>query len=69
MLSQVLCKLGSENAHGCAQNTENVFSFAFLRVIPQDGDEFLNHIILLTVDETWVKAVDAHTFTKQAEEV
>jgi hypothetical protein len=43
----------------------------------KDGDEFFSHII--TGDESWVsfvnvetkavKAVDAHTFTRQAEKV
>jgi hypothetical protein len=33
-LSQVLCKTGSENAHGCTQTAENIFGFNF-RVIPQ----------------------------------
>jgi hypothetical protein len=28
-LSQVLHKMGSKNAHGCAQNAENGFSFHF----------------------------------------
>jgi hypothetical protein len=48
----------------------------------KDGDEFLSHIIQVTGDETEdsfvnveskeqsaVKAVDAHTFIKQAEKV
>jgi hypothetical protein len=34
-LSQVLCKMGSENAHRCAQNAENRFGFDFFTVIPQ----------------------------------
>jgi hypothetical protein len=29
-LSQVLCNMGSENVHGCAQNTENGFGFCRL---------------------------------------
>jgi hypothetical protein len=70
--------MGSENAHGSTQNAENGFGFDFLRVIPQRCDEFLNHIIRVTGDETRVsfvnvetkeqsKKVDAHTFTKHAE--
>jgi hypothetical protein len=35
LLSQVLCKMGSENAYGCAQNVENGFL----------GDKFFIHII------------------------
>jgi hypothetical protein len=31
----VLHKMDSENAHGCAQNSENDFSFNFSTVIPQ----------------------------------
>jgi hypothetical protein len=63
-----------KNAHGCAQKAENGFGFDFFR----DGDEFLNHTVRVTGDETWVsflnveikravKAADAHTFTKQDE--
>jgi hypothetical protein len=36
MLSQILLKMGSENAHGCTQNAEKGFSFCGpFRVIPQ----------------------------------
>jgi hypothetical protein len=34
-LSQVSRKIGSENAHGCAQNAENGFGLDFIRAIPQ----------------------------------
>jgi transposase len=34
-LSQVLRKMGSENAHGCAQNAKNGFGFDIFRVVPQ----------------------------------
>jgi hypothetical protein len=30
----------SENAHGCAQNAENGFSFDFLEQHHKDGNEF-----------------------------
>jgi hypothetical protein len=30
-----LCKIGSENAHGCAQNAQNGFDFDFFRAILQ----------------------------------
>jgi hypothetical protein len=63
-------------------NTENGFSSDFLERYHKDDDEFLNHIVRVTGDETWVsfvnvetkeqsavKAVDAHTFTKQDEKV
>jgi hypothetical protein len=48
----------------------------FFRAVTQRGDEFLNHMVRVTGDETrvllvnderkkTVKAVDAHTFTKK----
>jgi hypothetical protein len=51
---------------------------AFLEWYHRDGDEILNHIVPVIDDETWVsfmnvgsqravRAVDAHTFTRQAE--
>jgi hypothetical protein len=40
--------MGSQNAHGCVQNAENVFS-----------DEFLNHIMQVTDDETWASFMNA----------
>jgi hypothetical protein len=57
--------------------TENGFSFDFLEQYHKGGDEFLNHIIWVTGNETWVsfvnvktkEAVDVYTFNKQAEEV
>jgi hypothetical protein len=52
MLSQVLCKTGSENAQGCAQNAENGFGFDFFERYRKEGDEFLSHVA--TADETWV---------------
>jgi hypothetical protein len=80
-LSQVLRKMVSD-AHWCAQNAENCFGFDFLDRYYKDGYEFLNHIVQVTGDETWVsfmnaetkaqsagKIVDAHTFTKKAEEI
>jgi hypothetical protein len=73
--------MGSENCHGCVKNSENYFGLDFLlHRYYKDSDEFLSHIVRVTGDETWgsfvngeskkqstVKAVDAHTFTKQAE--
>jgi hypothetical protein len=51
----------------------------FLERYHKDGDLFLNHIIRITDDETWVSFVNVetkeqskqwmHTFTKQAEKV
>jgi hypothetical protein len=58
--SEVVCKMSSEIAHGCAQNIENGFSFDFfLEGHHKDGDEFLNHII--TGGETWVSCVNIET--------
>jgi hypothetical protein len=37
--------MGSENAHGWAQNAKNIFSFDFLAQCHKDGDGFLNHIV------------------------
>jgi phage tail tube protein FII len=54
-------------------------ALTFLEQYHEDGNEYLNHIVQVTGDETWisfvnaetkeksaVKALDAHTFTKQA---
>jgi hypothetical protein len=51
----------SENDHGCAQNAENGFFFAFLERYQKDIDEFLNHIVRVTDDETWVSFVNVET--------
>jgi transposase len=55
--------MGSENAHGCAQNAENGFGFDFdfLERYHKDGDEFVSHIVRVTVDETWVSFVSVET--------
>jgi hypothetical protein len=70
-----LHKMGSENAHGYAQIAENGIGFDPLKVIPHrcrwisqsHHNRWLN---LGFICECWnqraVKAVDAHTFTKQA---
>jgi hypothetical protein len=51
--------MSSEIAHGCAQNAQNGFGVCRLfRAIPKDGDEFLNHIVRVTGDETWVSYVN-----------
>jgi hypothetical protein len=46
----------SENSHACAKRTENGFGFGFdfLERYHKDGDEFYNHIVPATGDETWV---------------
>jgi hypothetical protein len=61
MLSQVLCKLDYENAHKCTPNAKNGFSFEFLERYHKDGYEFLNHIIRVTGEETWVSFVNVET--------
>jgi hypothetical protein len=53
--------MGSENAHGCSQNAENGVGFYFLEPYDKCGDEFLNHIVRVTGDETCVSFVDAET--------
>jgi hypothetical protein len=63
-LSQVLRKMDSENAHGCAQNAKNSFGFDFLERYNKDGDEFLSHNLRLTGDEIWVSFVNAETKEK-----
>jgi hypothetical protein len=52
-------------------------ALTFLEQCHKDGDEFLNHIIRVAGDETWVSIVNVeteeqskpwvHTFTKQTE--
>jgi hypothetical protein len=71
--------MGSENAVTVGHKTQRMASsfVDFLKRCHKDGDEFLNHIVRVTGDETWVsfvnvnqravQAVDAHTFTKQTE--
>jgi hypothetical protein len=53
--------MSSENAHRCAQNTENDFSFDFLEWYHKDGNEFLNHIVQVTGDETWLSFLNVET--------
>jgi hypothetical protein len=56
-----LRKIGSENAHGCAENAENGFGFDFLELYHKDGDECFNHIIRVTGNETVVSFVNVET--------
>jgi hypothetical protein len=53
--------MGSENARGCAQNAGNRFGFEFLQPYHNHGDEFLNHIVRVIDDETWVSFVNVET--------
>jgi hypothetical protein len=53
--------MGSENAHVCAQNAGNGFGFEFLERYHKEGDEFLNHIVRVISDETWVSFVNIKT--------
>jgi hypothetical protein len=51
-----------ESAHRCAQNAENGFGFCrLLEQYHKDGDEFLNHIVRVTGEETWVSFVNVET--------
>jgi hypothetical protein len=52
--------MGSENAHGSAQNAENGFGFDFLERYHKDGDEFLSHRTC-NGDETWISCVNVET--------
>jgi hypothetical protein len=49
--------MGSENA----KNTENIFCFDFLEQYHKDGNEFLNHIVRVTGDVTWVSFINFET--------
>jgi hypothetical protein len=40
---------------------ENGFAFDFLERYLKDGDEFLNQIVRVTADETWVSFVNVET--------
>jgi hypothetical protein len=51
----------SENTHGCAQNAEKVFGFDILERYHNDGDEFINHIVRVTGEETWISFVNVGT--------
>jgi hypothetical protein len=54
--------MGSENAYECAQNAENCFGCDFLlERYHEGGDEFLNHIVRVTGDGTWVSFVNVET--------
>jgi hypothetical protein len=57
-----LCKTGSENAHGCEQNTEWLPSaLTLLERYHKDGNKFLNNIIQVTGGETSVSFVNVET--------
>jgi hypothetical protein len=53
--------MGPKNAQGYTQNAEMAWAFLFLEQYLKDGDRFLNHIIRVTGDETWVSVVNAET--------
>jgi hypothetical protein len=58
----------SANSHGCSQNVENIFGFDFfLERYYKDGDEFLNHIVRVAGDETWLSFVNVET-TEQSKQ-
>jgi hypothetical protein len=61
-LSQVLRKIGPENAHGWAPNSENGLGFDFfVERYHKYGDEFHNYIVRVTGDETWLLFVNVET--------
>jgi hypothetical protein len=53
--------MGSENARGYAQNAENDFGFHFLERYHKDGNEYLNHIVRVTGEETSVPFLNVET--------
>jgi hypothetical protein len=53
--------MDSEKAHRWAQNTDNGFRFDFSEQYRKDGKEFLNHIVRVTGDKTWVLFVNVDT--------
>jgi transposase len=53
--------MGSGNAHGCAQNEHNGFSFDILERYYKNDDELPNHIVRVTDDETGVSFVNVET--------
>jgi hypothetical protein len=68
----------SKNVHGRVKSERMALALPFLEQYHKDSDEFLSHNCnswwnLGFICEGWnqrvVKAVDAHTFTKQAEHV
>jgi hypothetical protein len=51
--------MGFENALSCPRNAENGFGFDISRPITQkNGDEFLNNIVSVTGDKSWVSFVN-----------
>jgi hypothetical protein len=62
-LLKVLGNLVSAYAHGCTQNADNGFFNleTFARRRSHAHDEFLNHVVWITSDETWVSFVSART--------
>jgi DNA-binding FadR family transcriptional regulator len=53
--------MGSENAHGCAQDAENGFGFNILERYLKYDDEFLSHIARVAGNETGVSFVNVET--------
>jgi hypothetical protein len=53
--------MGSENSHGCAQNAGNGLGFDFSEPYHKDGDRFLNRIVLVPGDETWLSFMNVET--------
>jgi hypothetical protein len=53
--------MGSENAHEWAQNAENASALTFLGRYHKDGDEFFDHILRVTGDETSISFVNVET--------
>jgi hypothetical protein len=55
----------SENAHGEHKTQRMASALTFLELYHKDVDEFLNDIVQITSDETWVSFVNAETKEQQ----
>jgi hypothetical protein len=53
--------MGSENAHGYAQNAENGLSICGLFEVIQQKQPCIFNDILVTCDETWVSFMNGET--------
>jgi hypothetical protein len=56
-----LRKIGSKNAHGVYKTQRIASALIFLKQYHKDSNEFLNHIVQVTGDETWVSFVNVET--------
>jgi hypothetical protein len=57
-ISQVLSNMGCENCHRCSQTRKKMLRLWHFKGYHKDCDKFLNHILQVTDDETWVSFVN-----------